>query len=297
MAQAANDNHRKFLINQPVQRRKARLKKMKHKESVPGPLHHDNDNSVVQASCIVQQGDCIELMAAMPRGSVNLVVTSPPYMNAGMEYGDRFSSEEAYIEFSRRYLRAIHRVLTDNGSAWINVGAMFNSYDGSRVPLTYLLWPLVRELGFVQQQEVVWVKPGAMAHHKRFTMRSERWMWLTKRAEGHTFNLDAVRMGFSENRTRDPRNNPLGKNPGDVWEYNVLNGRSKQRTAHPCAFPVEMIERIVLACSHPGDTVLDPFGGSGTTGEAAVRHGRKAILCEMQPDYCQIIHNRLALVA
>lgn len=258
------------------------------------PLHHANDNAVVQPNGItLHVGDCQQAMQTLPDASVNLVVTSPPYLNAGMEYGDAYGSEADYIEFSRTYLREMHRVLADNGSAWINVGTLFKSADGSRPPLTYLLWPLIRELGFVIQQEIVWEKPGAMAHHKRFTLRSERWMWLTKHSDGHTFNIDAVRIGFANNRTRDPRNNPLGKNPGDVWEYAVVNGAAKCKTAHPCAFPAAMIERIILACSNPGEVVLDPFAGSGTTGEVAIRHDRDAILCEMRDDYCEIIRDRL----
>ena len=240
-------------------------------------------------------GDCIQALKQMTVGSVELVVTSPPYLNAGMPYGDAYGSEQAYVAFSRQYLIGIFHALTPTGSAWINVGSLFKSDDGSRPPLTYLLWPLIREVGFVLQQEIVWEKPGAMAHRNRFTMRSERWMWLTKSVKDYTFNLDAVRIGFDNNRTRDARNNPLGKNPGDVWEYSVVSGQSKAKTAHPCAFPVAMVERIILACSNPGATVLDPFAGSGTTGEAALKHGRHATLIEQDAGYCGIIRNRLDL--
>ncbi len=86
----------------------------------------------------------------------------------------------------------------------------------------------------------------------------------------------------------DPRNNPLGKNPGCVWDFNtVMGGRgaSAEKTAHPCQFPRGMIERIILACSCPGDLVLDPFGGSGTTAIAASATGRGFISIERVPEY------------
>ena len=240
----------------------------------------------------VRHGDCVEGLKALAPRTVDLIVTSPPYPGMGMSYGDRYS-ETDYVEFSRAWLTEAARVLTDTGSIWINVGYMKRK-DGTRVPLPYLLWPIIESLGLVLQEEIVWAKPNrGTPASTRFTSRSERWLFVTKAAKGHTFNLDAVRLDPSENRSKDKRNNPKGANPADVWEFGVVNGNAKDRPKHPCPFPVPMIERIVLACSNPGDLVCDPFSGSGSTGVAALRHGRRYIGFEQLAEYVVDAANRL----
>jgi len=153
-------------------------------------------------------------------------------------------------------------------------------------------------------QEIVWDRRAQQNTTQRFSTRSERWLYLVKpgvlkggrgrpKSIAPTFNLDDVRRPST---SADKRNNPAGANPADIWAFTQVHGTAKERTDHPCPFPQAMIERIVLACSNAGEVVLDPFGGSGTTGAAAIEHGRSAVMIEREPTYWQIIEKRLGLV-
>lgn len=248
------------------------------------------------------KGECIVSMDAMVAGLVDLIVTSPPYLNIGMPYGDSFASIEDYIEFSRQWITAAARVLKPGGAMWINVG-MHKAGPNSRVPLTYYLFPLIAGTGLTFVQEIVWDRRAQQNTTQRFSTRSERWLYLVKpgvvkggrgrpKSITPTFNLDDVRRPST---SADKRNNPAGANPADIWAYTQVHGTAKERTEHPCPFPQAMIERIVLSCSNHGDVVLDPFGGSGTTGAAAIEQGRSAILIEREPTYWPIIEKRLGL--
>lgn len=249
------------------------------------------------------KGECIATMEGMAAGSVDLIVTSPPYLNIGMPYGDAFASIEDYIEFSRRWITAAARVLKPGGAMWINVG-MHKAGPNSRVPLTYYLFPLIAGTGLTFVQEIVWDRRAQQNTTQRFATRTERWLYLVKpgvlkggrgrpKKIEPTFKLDEVRRPST---SADKRNNPAGANPADIWDFTQVHGTSKERTAHPCPFPQAMIERIVLACSNPGDVVMDPFGGSGTTGAAAMAHGRFSVMIEREPTYWPIIEKRLGLV-
>lgn len=266
-------------------------------------LREDVAATTAAPSARLLKGECVAAMDAMAAASVDLVVTSPPYMNIGMPYGDDFQSIEDYVEFSRQWITAAARVLKPGGAMWVNVG-MLKAGPNSRVPLTYYLFPLVAEAGLNFVQEIVWDRRAQQNTVHRFATRSERWLYLVKpgvlkggrgrpKIIQPTFNLDDVRRPST---SADKRNNPAGANPADIWEFVQVHGTSKERTAHPCPFPQAMIERIVLACSNPGDVVMDPFGGSGTTGAAAMAHGRSAVMIEREPTYWPIIEKRLGLV-
>ena len=229
----------------------------------------------------------------MDDGSVDLVITSPPY-NAGKEYETDLSVEE-YLQFAERWVSCIRRLLTPTGGLWLNVRHFMLS-ETEAVPLTYFYYPLLVKHGLHMVQEVVWHFEGGLAYSRRFSHRTERWMWCVKDPTNYVFHLDDVR-DHTLNIGNDKRNHPAGKNPTDYWHYpTVVGGRgaTSERTAHPCQFPVAMIERIIRACSNPGDVVLDCFGGSGTTAVAAHENGRGFISIEIEQKYHEIAKARLS---
>jgi len=230
--------------------------------------------------------DCVSGILSH-RQKYSLVVTSPPY-NAGKEYENALSIQE-YRRFAQQWLSAVSDKLSDTGSLWLNVGYIRTGKNRA-LPLTYLYYeiatiPLV--------QEVVWHYEGGMAYKKRFAHRTERWMWFSKNPSKVVFNLDRIR-DSSLNRTRDQRNNPSGKNPGDCWYFDRVSNNSADKTIHPCQFPVKMIERIVLACSDKGDEVLDPFMGSGTVGVVCKMHERNFTGYETDPAYFKVANERIS---
>lgn len=238
-------------------------------------------------------------MNAMPEASVNLVVTSPPY-NADKSYAtyDDSRSLAEYEDFARQWVTCIPRLLKPNGQFWLNVGYTKMGANET-LPLTYLYHPICKEAGFKLVQEVVWHYEGGMSYKKRFSHRTERWQWWALDPDNITFNLDDVR-DLALNRTVDKRNNPLGKNPTDYWYFDRVvggTGAGKDKTHHPCQFPVPMIERIIKASSNANEIVLDPFGGSGSTALAAFNTGRQAISIEMDEGYHKVAQERLARYA
>lgn len=282
------------------------IRRQKVAEVEKVPAANDNLTTLTpppaSPSARLLKGECIVTMSAMMAESVDLVITSPPYLNIGMPYGDTFATIEEYIEFSRQWITAAARVLKPGGAMWINVG-MHKAGANSRVPLTYYLFPLFAGTGLIFVQEIVWDRRAQQNTVQRFATRSERWVYLVKpgvlkggrgrpKNIAPTFNLDEVRRPST---SADKRNNPAGANPADIWDFTQVHGTSKERTAHPCPFPQAMIERIVLACSNPGDVLLDPFGGSGTSGAAAMAHGRSAVMIERESSYWPIIEKRLGL--
>ncbi len=249
-----------------------------------------NDNPA--PSVEIWNGDCIDLMLEMDADSVDLIVTSPPYPDHDMAYGDAYGGLKQFQDFSLEWIDHAARVLKPGGALWINVGYYRADKWLRRVPMTYYLFPIGERVGLQFIQEIVWNPSSRQASSKsRFSIKSERWMYWVKPGGTRTFNLDAVK---EPPKPGDKRNNKHYSLPVDVWTFNKVNGNSKKRTAHPCPFPDDMIERIVLACSNLGDIVLDPFGGSGTTGVAAKLHQRSAILLEQSAEYCEIARTRVA---
>jgi DNA modification methylase len=237
-------------------------------------------------------------MAAMEPSSINLICTSPPY-NLGKDYGgtcnDRLSVAD-YTTMTRGWLTQAARILHPTGSLWINVGHMKNPRGGI-IPLEFIIYPIAMDLGFTFIQFVTWNKRAGMPQPHRFSHRCERWLWFTKtpkartdkNPQGYVFNLDDVRMEYrldANGRPLDKRNSPLGRNPTDLWDdFPGYVHNAKARPDHPCPFLVKLIERIVKACSDPGQVVLDPFGGVGSTAIAADRLGRHFISIEINPTY------------
>jgi adenine-specific DNA-methyltransferase len=245
---------------------------------------------------ILYCGDCKELLSTLATVlNAELAITSPPY-NIGKEYETPLPLNE-FVAWCTTWLQHLYACTSAAGAFWLNLGYVSVPGRGSAVPLPYLLWD---KLPFHLQQEVVWVYGAGVAAKRKLSPRNEKWLFLTKSERSYTFNLDPIRDPNvkypNQRRNGRYRCNPLGKNPTDVWTVpKVTTGTkrsSKERTVHPAQFPLEIVERIVLACSNPSELVIDPFAGSGSTGVAAVGHGRVYFGIELREDYCSLAKDR-----
>lgn len=252
------------------------------------------------ARVIVFPGDCRALLASMPEKSVGLVVTSPPY-NLGKEYESRLDLPE-YLAQQKAVVADCVRVLKAEGSLCWQVGNYVD--DGGIIPLDALLYPICSELGLKLRNRIVWHFEHGLHCSRRLSGRYEVILWFTK-TEHYVFNLDPIRVPqkypgkkyFKGPKAGQYSCNPLGKSPGDVWTIPNVKSNHVEKTAHPCQFPVELIERLVLALTAEDDWVLDPFLGTGTSIVAAIRHGRRGVGAELLEAYQKIARERIAAAA
>lgn len=243
-------------------------------------------------------GDCLELLRSMPAGCAQLVVTSPPY-NIGKAY-ERRVDLEAYVEQQRRVIGECARILEPRGSLCWQVGNYVER--GAIVPLDSLLFPVFVELGLRMRNRIVWHFEHGLHCNRRFSGRYEVICWFTK-SDAYVFDLDAVRIPqkypgkkhFKGPKAGQYSCNPLGKNPGDLWVIPNVKNNHVEKTIHPCQFPVELVERLVLSLSEPGGLVVDPFMGVGSTAVAAIRHGRRAAGAEIDETYVSVARERVRL--
>jgi adenine-specific DNA-methyltransferase len=259
-------------------------------EAMLGEATHKGDGY------LIYQGDCLELLKRLDDAVLPLTVTSPPY-NIGKEY-ESIQEVDDYLAWCESWIQQLHRTCDSRGAFWLNLGYISLEGKAKAIPIPYLLWDRVP---FFLLQEVVWNYSAGVASRRTFSPRNEKFLWYVKNANDYVFDLDAVRdpnVKYPNQRKNGKlKCNPLGKNPTDVWQIpKVTSGRnrsSKERTPHPAQFPIALIERIVKACSTEGDVVLDPFLGSGSCIEAALRAGRCAIGFELNSDYVDIAAERI----
>lgn len=264
-------------------------------------------------------GDCQEMLSMFIEDkSVQTCVTSPPYFGL-RDYGHegQIGLEETPEEYVRRLVevfREVKRVLKDDGTLWLNIGDSYaanRSYQvpstkggkkhsetqaaggrGSKVPpgmkqkdLMAIPWTLaiaLRSDGWWLRQEIIWHAPNAMP--ERVTDRcvgAHEHIFLLSKSERYFFDFEAI---------QEPAANGSKRRKRDVWTVNT----AAYKGAHGAVFPPALIEPCILAGSRPGDIVLDPFGGSGTTAQVAVQHGRNALLCELNSDYVGLLHERMS---
>lgn len=250
------------------------------------------------ADLILYEGDTLGLLRSIPGGFVNLVVTSPPY-NLGKEYETK-KSLDVYLQQQQAVIEECYRVLGENGSLCWQVGNYVS--NGEIIPLDLVLYPIFAKLGLHLRNRIIWHFGHGLHASKRFSGRYEVILWFTK-SDRYTFNLDAVRIPqkypnkkyFKGPKRGELSGNPLGKNPSDIWEIPNVKANHIEKTCHPCQFPVELIERLVLALTNPGDWVLDPYMGVGTSAIASLMHGRKSIGAEIVHDYVQVALDRIRM--
>jgi len=264
--------------------------------------NHDHDIADLfheDAEVIVYPGDCLEFLKTIPEETVRLVVTSPSY-NIGKSYESRLVLDD-YLKQQREIIRECYRVLAPSGSICWEVGNFIDPAGGI-IPLDSVLYPVFRSLGMKMRNRIVWQFGHGLHCKNRFSGRYETIVWYTK-GDDYVFNLDPVRVPqkypgkkhFKGPKAGEYSCNPLGKNPGDVWEIPNVKSNHVEKTDHPCQFPVELVERLVLSMSDEGDTVLDPFLGVGTTIIAAIRHKRKGFGAETVVDYVKTARQRIRM--
>src|SRR5262245_54562113 len=240
-------------------------------------------------------GDCIEVLGTMPEASVDLVFADPPYnlqlnnelyrpdnsrVDGVDDDWDKFGSFAAYDEFTRAWLKACRRVLKPTGSLWV-IGSYHNIFR---------VGAILQDLGFWVLNDVVWRKTNPMPNFRgrRFTNAHETLIWASMGPKArYTFNYEAMKTVNDDLQMRSD------------WLFPICSGaeRLKQdggRKTHPTQKPEALLHRIILASSHAGDVVLDPFLGSGTTAAVAKRLGRSFIGIERDKSYAEAAKARLA---
>ena len=219
--------------------------------------------------------DNILFMRPLPAASMKLIVTSPPY-NIGKKY-ERRSKLDVYIQDQTRVIAECVRLLHPEGSICWQVG---NHIDNGEVfPLDIILYHLFKNHGLKLRNRIIWQFEHGLHCKKRLSGRHETILWFTK-GDSYTFNLNPIRIPQkypNKKHYKGPKagqfsSNPLGKNPGDVWTIPNVKHNHIEKTFHPCQFPIELAERLVLSLTDAGDSVFDPYMGVGSAVLAAVTH-------------------------
>lgn len=240
-------------------------------------------------------GDRLELLSQIPKESARLIVTSPPY-NIGKAYEKKISLDK-YLEEQEKTIEKCIEILAPDGSICWQVG---NHVNGEIYPLDALLYPIFKKFGLQLRNRIIWHFGHGLHCKKRFSGRYETIVWFTK-SDDYVFNLDPVRVPqkYPGKKSYKGKNrgkysgNPLGKNPSDVWEIPNVKSNHTEKTIHPCQFPIELIERLVLALTNEEDLVVDPYLGVGTTACAAVLHNRRAAGADIMKEYIDISKERV----
>jgi adenine-specific DNA-methyltransferase len=241
--------------------------------------------------------DNLDFMRSLKSESMNLIVTSPPY-NIGKAY-ERKTSLDLYVEQQAATIAEAVRLLHPNGSICWQVGNHVD--DGEVFPLDLILYTLFKQHGLKLRNRIVWTFGHGLHCQKRFSGRHETILWFTK-GDDYVFNLDPVRIPSkypNKKHFKGPNRgqisgHPLGKNPSDVWDIPNVKANHVEKTDHPCQFPVALVERLVLSLTHPGQSVLDPYLGVGSSAIAALKHGRSAFGCDVTRQYIAIAEDRIA---
>ena len=246
----------------------------------------------------ILKGDCVAALERLPEKSVDVVFADPPYnlqldgdlhrpdqskVDAVDDHWDQFESFAAYDAFTRAWLLAVRRVLKPNGTIWV-IGSYHNIF---RVGAT------MQDLGFWILNDVVWRKTNPMPNFRgrRFQNAHETMIWATRdqKAKGYTFNYEAMKAANDDVQMRSD------------WLFPICTGAERLKDdkgdkLHPTQKPEVLLARIMLASTKPGDVVLDPFFGSGTTGAVAKRLGRNFVGVDREQVYIDAANARIAAV-
>jgi DNA modification methylase len=253
-------------------------------------------------------GDSLNALKIFEDKKFDLIITSPPY-NVGKSYETKTSIEK-YLDTQEEIINELVRTLSDNGNLCWQVG---NYVDKGEVfPLDIFYYQIFKKKGLILRNRIIWHFGHGLHASNRFSGRYETILWFSK-TDNYIFNLDNVRvpskypgkLHFKGEKKGLPSGNPLGKNPSDIWEiiikdwestmWNIPNVKSNhpEKTEHPCQFPIELVERCVLALTNEKSWVLDPFAGVGSSMIAALKNNRNVIGIEKELNYCEITSQRI----
>lgn len=262
---------------------------------------------------VIHEGDCRELLQAVPDQSIPLVFADPPF-NIGYEYKSYDDKRERtdYLNWCATWLSELQRVLHPHGSFWLAIGDEYVSE----------LDVMVKGLGLYKRSHVIWYYTFGVATSKNFARSHTHLLYYTKAKTKFTFNTDQRVPSARQLVYNDPRANPSGKLPDNTWVLSPVDlskaftpeedtwlvsrvagtfherherGVTYERRGCP-QMPLKVMERIIATTSKPGDLVLDPFGGTFSTGHAALSLGRRFIGMEISAEDCQRGRERLASV-
>jgi DNA modification methylase len=252
--------------------------------------------------------DCLSALKKIENAKFDLILTSPPY-NVGKSYETKTSIEK-YLETQEEIISELVRTLSERGNLCWQVG---NYVDKGEVfPLDIYYYQIFKKHGLKLRNRIIWHFGHGLHASSRFSGRYETILWFSKTDE-YIFNLDNVRIPskypgkrhFKGPKKGQLSGNPLGKNPSDIWNiieqdwdkgmWNIPNVKSNhpEKTEHPCQFPIELVERCVLALTNENSWVLDPFAGVASTVIGAVKNNRNAVGIEKEKNYCKIAEERL----
>lgn len=237
-----------------------------------------------------------------------LIVTSPPY-NIGKAYEERVEFQK-YLAWQKDVVKRCVEILGPHGSICWEIGNYVE--NGEVFPLDIFFYRMFKSLGLKLRNRVVWHFGHGLHASKRFSGRYEVILWFTKE-DDYIFNLDDVRVrqkypgkrAYKGPNKGKPSGHPLGKNPSDkwnvvlrdwekeIWEIPNVKCRHPEKTIHPSQFPIEMIERLVLALTNKGDWVFDPFVGVGSSIIASIFHDRKGMGVDKEKVYTDIAYQRI----
>ena len=260
--------------------------------------------------------DALTFCRKVPAGEFKLIITSPPY-NIGKEYETKIGIDK-YLENMKPLLSEFVRILANDGSICWQVG---NYVDNGEVfPLDIYYYQIFKSFGLKLRNRIIWHFGHGLHCSKRFSGRYETILWFTK-SDDYIFNLDDVRIPskypgkryFKGAKKGQISGNPKGKNPEDVWEVTIerliddwdcglwdipnVKANHPEKLNHPCQYPVELVERCVLALSNEGDKVYDPFAGVASTLIGALKNNRRAYGTELSEEYVTIGTQRLKLLS
>jgi adenine-specific DNA-methyltransferase len=244
------------------------------------------------ASALLHSADAVKFLDGLQGESVALTLTSPPYC-IGKEY-DLSRSLDAFVAEFDRSLDSTIAATANGGAICWQVG--HHVANGSIMPLDAIIIERLRRRSELSlRNRIIWGFGHGAHAKKRFSGRHETILWYSK-GEPVTFNLDAVRVPqkypgkrhYKGPRKGELSGNPLGKNPGDLWDIPNVKSRHPEKTAHPCQFPVALARRLIRALTPPGALVVDPYMGSSTTGIAALSEARNFEGCDVEQAYIDI---------